>query len=123
MKRSRKPSEGPYLLSVALLREQVASFERYPFSIPCVRALKTLKLDPKVTFFVGDNGSGKSTLIEAIAVLAGFNAEGGSKNFSFGTRRSESELHAALRLARADRRERDGFFLRAESLFNLATNI
>lgn len=76
-----------------------------------------------VTFLVGENGSGKSTLIEAIAVAAGFNAEGGSKNFRFATRRSESELHTALRLARGTRREKDGFFLRAESYFNVATHI
>lgn len=99
------------------------SFDRYPFSIPSVRTLKTLKLDPKVTFLVGENGSGKSTLIEAIAMAAGFNAEGGTKNFRFRTRPSESELHATLRLARGDQRERGGFFLRAESLFNVATLI
>ena len=123
MKRRAVPPKGPFLLSVSLLRERVSSFDRYPYSIPGVRALRTLKLDPKVTFLVGDNGSGKSTLIEAIAVAAGFNAEGGTKNFRFSTRRSESELHTALRLARGASRERDGFFLRAESLFNLATNI
>jgi predicted ATPase len=123
VKRKAIAPKGPYLLSVSLLRDRVKSFDRYPFSIPCVRNLKTLKLDPKITFLVGDNGSGKSTLIEAIAVAAGFNAEGGTKNFSFSTRRSESELHTAIRLARGERRERDGFFLRAESLFNVATNI
>jgi len=76
-----------------------------------------------VTFLVGENGSGKSTLIEAIAVAAGFNAEGGTKSFRFSTRPSESALHAVLRLARGDQRERGGFFLRAESLFNVATQI
>lgn len=74
-------------------------------------------------FLIGENGSGKSTLIEAIAVLAGFNAEGGSKNFRFGTRRSESCLHPFMRPVRGHRRSRDGFFLRAESYFNVATEI
>lgn len=123
MKRKAVPTKGLYVLSVSLVRDRVESFDRYPFSIPCIRALKTLKFDPKVTFFVGENGSGKSTLIEAIAVAAGFNAEGGTKNFRFSTRPSESVLHVALRLARGDHRERDGFFLRAESLFNVATQI
>lgn len=68
-------------------------------------------------------GSGKSTLVEAIAVAAGFNAEGGSRNFTFATRRSESELHRHLTLVRGSRRPTDGFFLRAESLFNVATEI
>ena len=72
---------------------------------------------------VGPNGSGKSTLLEAIAVSLGFNAEGGTKNFRFGTRRSHSELHEFLRIAKGFRRPRDGFFLRAESFFNVATEI
>ena len=108
---------------ITLLREQVESFDRYPFAIPAIQQFRTLELHPRVTFFVGENGSGKSTLVEAIAVAAGFNAEGGSKNFHFHTRRSESELHRALRLVRGVRRQKDGFFLRAESLFNVATNI
>ncbi len=123
MKRKNVPPKGPYLLSVSLLRDRVKSFDRYPFSIPCVRSLNTLKLDPKVTFLVGDNGSGKSTLIEAIAVAPASMPRAGTKNFSFSTRRSEPERHTAIRLARGERRERDGFFLRAESLFNVATNI
>ena len=112
-----------FIREVVLLREKVPDFERYPFSIPAVRHLDTLKLHPKVTFFVGENGSGKSTLIEAIAVAAGFNAEGGTNNFRFATRRSESALHQALRLVRGIRRPRTGYFLRAESFFNVATNI
>jgi len=88
-----------------------------------LRNLSTLCLDPGVTFFVGENGSGKSTLIEAIAIAAGFNPEGGSKSFQFAGRRSESDLHEAIRLHRGYRREKTGFFLRAESMFNLATEI
>jgi predicted ATPase len=112
-----------FLLQVQLLRDKVDSFDRYPFSLPAVRSLGLLKFHPKVTFFVGENGSGKSTLLEGIAVAFGFNAEGGSKNFRFGTRESHSSLHAHLRLARGVRRPRDGFFLRAESFFNVATEI
>jgi predicted ATPase len=114
-----KPSG--FVRSVSLLRDRVPDFDRYPFDIPAIRTLDTLELHPKVTFFVGENGSGKSTLIEAIAGLAGFNAEGGSKNFQFATRRTESELRDVLRLTRGVRREQDGFFLRAESFFNAAT--
>jgi predicted ATPase len=112
-----------YLRSVRLERATVASFDDYPFSIPAIRHLEDFALDPKVTFLVGENGSGKSTLIEAIAVAAGFNAEGGTRNFAFATRRSESELHRHLRLVRNPARPRDGFFLRAESYFNVATEI
>jgi predicted ATPase len=95
---------------------------RYPFSLPVVRHLQRLKLAP-VTFFAGENGSGKSTLLEAIAVNFGFNPEGGTRNFNFSTRASHSELSHALRLVKGYRRPGDGFFLRAESFFNLATEI
>jgi predicted ATPase len=113
---------APFLSSVRLLPER--SGNGYPFSIPAVAALSnSLPLAPGATFFVGENGSGKSTLIEAIAVASGFNAEGGTTNFQFATRRSESALHGCIRVPRTDRRPRTGFFLRAESFFNLATNI
>ena len=112
-----------YVLSVKLRRDKVDSFERYPFSLPVVRHLDTLELHPAVTFLVGENGSGKSTLLEAVAVAWGFNPEGGTRNFRFGTRASHSVLHQHLRLIKSARRPRDGFFLRAESLFNLATEI
>ena len=108
---------------VTLLRDKVASFDVYPFSLPVVRTLDFIDLHPKVTFLIGENGSGKSTLLEAIAVALGFNPEGGSRNFDFGTRASHSELHEYLRIAKGYRRHRDGFFLRAESWFNLATEI
>jgi predicted ATPase len=112
-----------YLFDVKLRRERVPSFEQYPFSLPVVRNLHTLELHPQVTFIVGENGSGKSTLLEAIATAWGFNPEGGTKNFRFQTRRSHSSLHEYLRLAKSVHRAKDGFFLRAESFFNVATEI
>lgn len=112
-----------YVSEVRLRREEVPSFERFPFSLPAVRHLDVLELHPQVTFFVGENGSGKSTLLEAIAVAWGFNAEGGTKNFRFGTRASHSDLERYLRLSKGVPRPKDGFFLRAESFFNVATEI
>ncbi|MGY3231996.1 putative ATPase [Luteibacter sp. HA06] len=112
-----------YLLDIKLRRDRVPSFETYPYSLPAIKELGTLKLHPKVTFIVGENGSGKSTLLEAIATAWGFNPEGGTKNFNFGTRRSHSELHEALTLVKGIKRAKDGFFLRAESFFNVATEI
>ncbi len=112
-----------FLIEVRLKRNEVPGFERYPFSLPTVRTLESLPLHPAVTFFVGENGSGKSTLLEAIAVSIGFNPEGGSQNFRFGTRASHSLLHEYIRIAKGVRRWKDGFFLRAESFFNVATEI
>lgn len=113
----------PYLLEVALWRDRVPDFDRYPFNLPAVASLDRISLHPAITFLVGENGSGKSTLLEAIAVALGFNAEDGSRNFHFDTRSSHSELNEYLRVVRGTRRPRDGFFLRAESLFNVATEI
>ena len=102
-----------YISQVRLRRDDVPSFTQYPFSLPSVRHLDVLDLHPRVTFLIGENGCGKSTLLEAIAVSWGFNPEGGSKNFRFGTRPSHSDLHKFIRLAKGIKRPRDGFFLRA----------
>ena len=107
--------------SVVLKRAGIVDASAYPFSIPAVRDLHELALDPAVTLFAGENGSGKSTLIEAIAIAAGFNAEGGSRSVRAATHESHSELHRHLRLVKGTRRIRDGYFLRAESFFNVAT--
>lgn len=98
----------------------------YPFSLPVVTWLAAaggLELPPGVTFLVGENGSGKSTLIEAIAVAAGFNPEGGSQNFRFASRASESALGGRLIVSWGARKPRSRFFLRAESFYNVATEM
>lgn len=96
---------------------------KYPFSLPVVKNLTRLPLTGRVTFFVGENGTGKSTLMEAIAVNYGFNPEGGSRNFCFHTAQTHSELHEHLTLVKGIRRPKDGYFLRAESFYNVATEI
>jgi predicted ATPase len=112
-----------FLVELRLLRENVPSFAEYPFTIPAINGLDELVFERPVTFLVGENGAGKSTLLEAIAARWGLNPEGGSQNFNFSTRASHSTLGNFLRLARSARRARDGFFLRAESYFNVATEI
>ncbi|MCJ8011622.1 AAA family ATPase [Paenibacillus sp. KQZ6P-2] len=112
-----------YLRSMMLKREEVPSFRTYPFSLPAVHDFYSLSFQKPVTFIVGENGSGKSTLLEAMAIAWGFNPEGGTMNFSFETQASHSELHQYLRLARGVMRPKDGFFFRAESYYNVATNI
>jgi predicted ATPase len=113
----------PYLRQISLRGSGTESEPQYPFSIPAIREMETITFHLDVTFFVGENGTGKSTLVEAIAVLCGLNPEGGSQNFRFSTRSSESELSHSLRMVRSFRRPRDSFFLRAESYFNLATEV
>jgi predicted ATPase len=119
------PAGGGFLRWVEFQAEGVGISE-YPFGVPVVAALRDrgrLDLDPGVTLLSGDNGTGKSTLVEALAVAAGFNPEGGSKNFRFATRASESDLGQYLRLTWTPRKPRTGFFLRAESFYNVATEI
>lgn len=117
------PTPSVRLPFIRLDREWVPSFDAYPFNLPAVRALETLLLHPGVTFLAGENGSGKSTLMEAVAVALGLNAEGGGHNIRFVTRASHSVLHSYLDLGLGERRPPDGFFLRAESFFNLATEV
>lgn len=81
-----------------------------------------IEFSSQVTFFVGENGTGKSTLIEAVALCAGYNAEGGSKNFNFSTRQTASDLYRFISLIKSAH-EKDGFFLRAESFYNVATQV
>ncbi|GHE37115.1 AAA family ATPase [Sphingobacterium griseoflavum] len=95
----------------------------YPYSIPSIINLEELNLRKEVTFIIGENGSGKSTLVEAIAINAGFNPEGGSRNFNFSTQDSHSVLYEDIQLIRTAYRNRDGFFLRAESFYNVATAV
>jgi predicted ATPase len=112
-----------FIRSVTLKRDDVPGFDEYPFSIPAVRGLSELRLHPAVTLLAGENGTGKSTLVEAIAVAAGFNPEGGSRHMLFGTRVSHSPLHEHIRLVRGTRSPKTGYFLRAESFFNVASYV
>ena len=114
---------GPYISGIKLARQLAA--DSYLPAIPAIRHLMeagTLELRKPVTFFVGENGTGKSTLLEAIAVAYGFNPEGGTRNFSFSTEDSHSELWKALTLVKRGHAS-DGFFFRAESLYNVASYI
>lgn len=98
----------------------------YLSGLPVVRHLADmgeLRFNKPVTFFVGENGVGKSTLVEALAVAMGFNAEGGTRNFRFSTENTHSMLYQYLTVVKGMKYPVDGFFLRAESFYNVATNI
>ncbi|AHG64890.1 AAA family ATPase [Advenella mimigardefordensis] len=111
-----------FLLHLEFRHDSVQSRQEYPYSLPIIKSLNRLDFHPKITYFVGENGSGKSTLLEAIAVANRFNPEGGTKNFNFNTRASHSTLADHLRIAKGVS-PKTGFFLRAESFFNVATEI
>ncbi|MEZ0325444.1 MAG: AAA family ATPase [Fimbriimonas sp.] len=107
-----------------LVEERVPGFEAFPFSIPAIRGLGKLALHPAVTFFIGENGSGKSTLMEAIGVRMGFSEVGGDPALSFSRRSPDGGLHDYLRIYESrHRRTADRFFLRAETVFELASGL
>jgi len=115
--------DGMYINSV-ILNKQIDK-DSYLNALPVVSYLiahHEIRFTHDVTFFIGENGTGKSTLLEAIAVAYGFNAEGGTRNFNFSTNATHSPLYKNLTLSRS-KHAKDGFFLRAESFYNLATDI
>lgn len=91
--------------------------------LPLFQGLTSVPLHPAVTFFVGENGSGKSTFLEAVAVRAGFPETGGPLSKESFVREPDGGLHDYLRLWNTHRRPADGFFLRAEAFFGLATQL
>ena len=113
-----------YIREVRISKE--IPHNNYLSRLPVVRRLCEtggLQFHKDVTFIVGENGIGKSTLIEGLAVAMGFNPEGGTVNFNFSTNDSHSDLHNYLTVSRGYKKHRDGFFLRAESFYNVASNI
>jgi predicted ATPase len=113
------------LKKISLLRDRVTDWTKYPFNVPAIKSLEEIEFKSRICFFVGENGSGKSTLLEAIAAHYGFGHEGGSRSFNRITTNSVlaiEPLVKALRIAFTNRSGR-GFYLRAESFFNVATSI
>lgn len=114
--------EMPFFERVKLRTEGLDP-ARYPLSVSAVREIESVRFHPGVTVLAGENGSGKSTILEAIAIAAGFSPEGGTKNFRTETTPQDRGLADRLTLVRNPGKERDGFFLRAESGYVLMTYI
>ena len=113
-----------YIRSVEIVKENISiDINQYPLTLPVVKNTNRIVFKKPVTFFVGENGTGKSTILEAIAVSYGFNPEGGSKNFAFSTKDSHSKLYSYTKLVKGTKLAKDGFFLRAESFYNVATEV
>ncbi len=115
--------DSQYIRSVSLKRDQILSYDKFPLNLPVIQNLKELKLHPNVTYIIGENGMGKSTLLEGIAIALGFNPEGGTLNFNFSSYDSHSNLDEYLRLVKGANRAEEHFFFRAETFYNVATNI
>ena len=124
LKKSTPDSADP-LGGGVFLREVVrrpGEAERFPFSVPVIRALDRLDFPGAVTYFVGENGSGKSTVLEAVAAAAKLPAIGSSDLSADSTLDAQRELAEVLRLV-WNRRTTRGFFLRAEDFFGFAKRL
>lgn len=111
-----------FVRSIKLHKEK-QGLEPYVARLAILKDLEHIEMDKPVTFFVGENGTGKSTLLEAVAVGFGFNPEGGSRNFSFSSKETHSNLNQYITVVKGVRRPKDGFFLRAESFYNVASEV
>lgn len=110
----------PFIREIRISWDAVSE-DSYLRQIPALKDTETVSLQKPVTFLAGENGTGKSTLLEAAAVAYGFNPEGGTKNYAFSTHDSHSELWRAVTLVKTPAKAMHGYFLRAESFYNVAT--
>lgn len=118
----RRFGHGPYVL--ALRRDPACWGNGFPFDLPALACVEDLRLDAAVTLLAGDNGTGKSTLVEAVAEAMGFAPEGGELERA-GELPSvpRKVLDGALEPVLSRSKPHNGYFLRAESFFNVATLI
>ena len=113
---------GPYLLGVE--RDAARWGAEFPFDVPAIAASEGLVLDAPITLLAGDNGTGKSTLVEALAGMMGF-APGGGELERSGELPPvpRAVFDGALAPVLSPTKPRNGYFLRAESFFNVAAYV
>lgn len=111
-----------FIKRISLDSDKITNYDIYPFNIDVVKQFDEIRFNKPVTFFVGENGVGKSTFIEALAVSVGLNPEGGSQNFNFSTKNTHSILSDYIRVSKFNK-PKTKFFLRAESFYNVASEI
>lgn len=118
----RSPGPGPYLLGFERVDAKWGS--GFPFDVPVVDQVQHLDLSAPVTLLAGDNGAGKSTIVEAVAAAMGFLDEGGELERSGGSAgQPRAVLDGGLQPLLSATKPRLGYFLRAESFFNVASFI
>jgi predicted ATPase len=115
--------EKNYVISATLNWGDVDDYNKYPFNISAISSFKSIEFIEPITIFCGENGTGKSTLLEAISIALGLNSEGGSKNYMFSVKKTHSSLHEHLSLRRNLIRQKDSFFVRSDTMFNLFTEM
>lgn len=111
-----------FVKQVRLVKDKSMT-NQYPFHIDLIQHFDSLTFEKPVSFLIGENGVGKSTFVEALAVALGLNAEGGTENFYFHTAETHSGLHHYLKISKGVYKPQTKFFLRAESFYNVVTEI
>lgn len=111
---------------------QPVNYHAWPYTIPAVAELAEhgLSFTQPVTFLVGENGSGKSTIVEAIAEGFKLDSYGGRAGVKRGRPNPQKtplgevlKLETTVRGTRMPSSRRKGFFLRAETAFNMTENL
>lgn len=111
-----------FIKRITLDRSKIDNYDNYPFNIELIKNLDEINFNKPVTFLIGENGIGKSTFIEALAVNIGLNPEGGTENFRFSTKNTHSILSDYITVSTFNK-AKTKFFLRAESFYNVASEI
>jgi predicted ATPase len=106
---------------LAFVRDQELWGDGFPFDVPALAAIEQLRLDVAVTLLAGETGAGKSTILELVAAAIGFAAEGGElERLGELPAVPRPVLGGALTPVLSAHRPRNGYYLRAESFFNVA---
>lgn len=96
--------------------------DTYPWTVPFVRDRSSLALTTPITFLVGENGSGKSTWMESVAYAAHMIVAGSDDVSTDMTLAHVRSLGNEIRLTWG-KRNRKGFFLRAEDYFGFVRRL
>jgi len=116
----RRFGSGPYLLGLTGGEGDPDDHVGFPYE--ALADVQQLSFDQPVTLLAGDNGTGKSTIIEACAAAMGFAEEGGELERLGELPAVPRSIYKGFLTPVVNRwaRPRIGYFLRAESFFNVA---
>lgn len=111
----------PFIHRYYPLEKPIGEVASWVDTVPAFKALRAVgQLDFRlpITIITAENGVGKSTLLEGIAVSCGFNDHGGP--FGAPVAGRDNPLRNVASVIKSSR-AMEGYFLRAESHFNVAS--
>lgn len=112
----------PFIQRYYALDQPSGEVAHWVDAVPAFQALKSrghLDFQAPITIITGENGVGKSTILEGIAVSCGFNDQGGPFGAQVAGRTNPlRNVASVIKGVRA----MDGYFMRAESHFNVASD-